>query len=146
MTALVGTVTIPGKGGLVGVQHTALLEYTLTGALVNADTITWSNVIPNGGATVVDVQLATPELDTNATPTMLFEVGNSDDRDGYILSHGGALTLSNSLADQMSAIGTGALIGTKVTNRDIVLTVTAAVATGATSGRILLKVLLQGTA
>lgn len=144
MTALTATVDLPGKGGDISEQKLASGYYDLLGALVNGDTITFPNILPYGGAKVVNVKAVSPELDSNATPTATATIGNSDDPDGYVKTRGLAVTLSNSLAtDLVLESSDGALINTAVTNRDIVLTVTAAVATGATSGRIRLSALLQ---
>lgn len=140
MAALVGTVKEAGRSGEIGGQRFFLGEYDLAAALVNADTITWSNILPSSGTfKVLDFKIVAPELDTNATPTMLFVVGDGTDNDAFLTSKGGAVGLQNSLAGQLSYFGDGAAIGAAagtVVGRDIVLTVTAAVATGATSGKI----------
>ena len=144
MAALTGTNAIAGKNGEVGMQFTATGTYTLAAALANGDTITWSNLLPLGGAKIVAVRFFAPELDTNATPTMKWTLGNSDDADGFIIEQGGAVGLSNSLPTMIVAGGTGALMDTTVTNRNVVFTVTAAVATGATTGTIRVEFLLEG--
>lgn len=145
MTALVGAAPIiKGRSGERGTQYTALLKYTLLAALVNADTITWSNCLPNGKFRVVGFEVWGVELDTHGTPTMLFTVGDGVDADGYKLSASGAIGLQNSLAGQLFYKGDGALIGTTDAANDVVLTVTAAVATGATSGDIWIEVVLEG--
>lgn len=148
MAALTGTVQVAGKSGSVGRQFVAKGSYTLGGALANADTITWTNLLPDPNTCkVVSGRIYGPELDTNATPTMLFTIGDGTDADGYLLSKGGAVTLSNSLANQLMYEFDGAIIcaaaGT-AESRNVVLTVTAAVATGATSGTIWIELLLEG--
>lgn len=144
MTALVGTTVIKGRSGERGTQYAALLKYTLLAALVNGDTITWSNCLPNGKFKVVGFRIWGVELDTNASPTMLFTVGDGVDADGYKLSAGGGVGLQNSLAGQLVYLGDGALIGTTDAANDVVLTVTAAVATGATSGDIWIELVIEG--
>lgn len=147
MTAYTGTVVIAARAGERGGQHTGYLEYDLGGvALANTDTITWTNAVPlKAQAKVVGLDYASPELDTNATPTMLFTIGDGTDADGYLASKGGAVTLSNSLANQLIFKGDGAIIGTATqAGRNIVLTVTAAVATGATTGKIRLWPTVEG--
>lgn len=136
-----------GRAGERGQQFEALSSYALTGALVNADTITFSNLLPDPNRfKVVDFEFWSPELDTNATPTTLFTIGDGTDADGYLTSKGGAVTLSNSLAGQLFYKGDGAIIGAAAgtaASRDVVLTVTAAVATGATSGNLWVKVVCE---
>lgn len=146
MTAYTGTVTIPARAGERGQQHTGLLTYALTGALVNADTITWSNAVPLGAqAKIVDLQFWSPELDTDATPTATFIIGDGTDTDGYLTTKGAAVGLQNSLAGQLFYKGDGAVIGTVTqASRNIVLTVNAAVATGATSGTLRIAVTVEG--
>ena len=145
MTAYTGTIVSEGRGGELGQQFSAIGKYALTGALVNGDTITWSNLLPKNTVKVIAFRFWSVELDTGGTPTTLFTIGDGTDPDGYLTSKGGAVTLSNSLAGQLSYFGDGALIGADdAASRDVVLTVTAAVATGATSGTLWVEVLLEG--
>lgn len=129
MAAYTGTVPIKPKGGELGALQYAQGKFTVTVALADEDTITIADVLPQQGAEVVDIALTAAELDTDGSPTMTFTVGDGTDADGYFTSTSGGAAISN-------VKGRGALVGTKVTSRDIVLTVTAAVATGATSGDI----------
>lgn len=146
MTAYTGTVTIPARAGERGIQTTGMGSYALTGALVNADTITWTDAVPLGTqAKIVGFRFFSVELDTNASPTMLFKVGDGTDDDGYLTSKGGGVGLQNSLAGQLAYFGDGAIIGTATqAGRNIVLTVSAAVATGATSGTLYYEVTVEG--
>lgn len=144
MTALTGTVVYAAKNGESGQQYAGLGKYTLGGALANADTITWTNLLPKGKFKVLGFKFWGPEIDTNATPTATFTIGDGTDADGYLTTKGGAVGLQNSLADQLSYEGDGALIGTTQEGRNVVLTVTAAVATGATSGTIWVQPIIEG--
>lgn len=150
MTDYSATVDVPGRAGELGTQYWASGYYTLTGAITGhattGDTITFTNILPQGGAYVRDVVVAYPELDTSASPTGTMIVGNSDDDNGYIITQNIGLAAqapANGL--QMSARGTvGELLNTLVTNRDIIIEFTAALATSATSGTIRLSALLEG--
>ena len=145
MAALTGTVVNAGRSGERGQQFVATGTYALTGALVNADTITWSNFFPSGKFKLVSLEVYGPELDTNATPTMKFKIGDGTTVDAYLTEKGGALGLQNSLPSQLFYKGDGASIGTSFTGlRNLVMTVTAAVATGATSGTIFVEAVVEG--
>lgn len=151
MTDYSATIDVEGRAGRIGQQLTASGYYTLTGGITGhastGDTITFSNIIPRSGAKVVGLQVVSPELDTDASPTGTFIVGNSDDDNGYVLTENcGLPAQAPANGKQLSVTGTGALIGTVVTNRDIIIEYTAALATSATSGTIRLNVILEGTA
>ena len=139
MTAYTGTNHITA-GRVLGQELTLKGYYDLTGALVNADTITWSGIIPKG-VKVVALRFFSPEMDTDASPTMTFIIGNTDDTDGFLKTASGAF---NQATSQISYEGNGDLIGTTITNQDIVFTVNAAVATGATSGRLWVEAVVRG--
>jgi hypothetical protein len=150
MTVYSATIDIKGKAGRIGQQLTASGTYTLVGGITGhastGDTILFENIIPRGGAKVVAVQVVSPELDTNASPTGTFIVGNSDDDNGFVITENcGLPVVAPANGKQLSVTGTGALIGTAVTNRDIIVEYTAALATSATSGAIRLNVILEGT-
>lgn len=149
MANYVATIDNPGRGGELGQQLTASGYYDLAGAITGhastGDTITFTNILPYGGAKVVRTQVIAPELDTNATPTGTFIVGNSDDDNGY------TTTTNCGLPAQLPAngyplnvVGNGDLIGTVVRNRDIIIEFTAALATSVTSGRVRLYVDIEG--
>jgi hypothetical protein len=129
MTAFNGVVAIKPRGGEIGQLQFATSSFTLTGGLANTDTITIDLALPEGGAEVLSMTLDAPELDSHGSPTMTFTVGDGHDADGYFTTTSGGAIISN-------LKGRGALIGTRVTSRKIVLTVTAAVATAVTSGTI----------
>jgi hypothetical protein len=137
-----------------GMLYEIVFEYTLTGALANADTITTpSNAFPDNGIRIMGVLVTHPELDTNTTPTGTYNVGDSGDADrfiasaplgvagvtttGFILNN--PINVAQSLSNGVVATGSGYLYGSG-TNPQLVLTVNAAVATGASSGVIRLLV------
>lgn len=144
MADLTGTVTIPAKNGGLGDQHTVRGEYTLAAALEDEDTITWSGILGKNDKKIVSFRIFGVEIDTDATPTATFTVGTEDDADGLLLTKGGAVGLQNSLAGQLVYFGDGALVDATVDDEDIILTVTAAVGTGATSGTIFVEAVLEG--
>lgn len=144
MTAYTGTIAQYGRLGEIGRQTIASGYYTLGAEIEDTDTITWDNVMPNGKFKVIDFEVWGVELDTNATPTATFTIGDETDPDGYLTTKGGAITLSNSLAGQLFYKGDGALLNTTTAGRDVVLTMTAATATGASSGKIWWKAVIEG--
>ena len=143
MTAKTGTVTYTSRPQL-GEQRWVRGVITLDAAFATTNTYTIANLFPSGGCKVLALRHASIEADTHATPTLVYEIGNSDDANGFKTSFTSAIGLQNSLASQAVAIGDGALIGTAITNRDLTLTVTADPATGATSGDLIFEVLIEG--
>ena len=84
-----------------------------------ADTITFTNFFPDFGVTPREVMVWTDkEIDTNASPGT-FTAGDGTDADGYIVatSMGTAATTA-----PVVALGTGALMNTYVTGRNLVIT------------------------
>lgn len=144
MTAYTGTVVIGAATGGLGDEHTVKGSYTFGAEIENADTITWTGILGKGDKEIVGFRVYGVELDSNATPTATFTVGTEDDADGLLTTKGGAVGLQNSLAGQLSYFGDGALVGTTVDDEDIVLTMTAATATGASSGTIYVEAVLKG--
>lgn len=137
MTALVGTVLVSPRWD-AGQQYTSVGTYALAGALVAADTITWDNLIPKG-AQVLDVSWVSPELDTNASPTATISVGDGTDADGFMLAF--SVGIAAASLTYVATGGNGATIGSTYSSAtDVVATVASAVATGATSGTIFVKV------
>lgn len=133
-----------------------------TGAagLVNADTITASDLLPAGGVKVLSVMVVGAEADTNASPTATFRLGDSlTDSDaaaryitgasmGTNIASGQFMQVQNvvpTLVDGVQTKGVGYVYNTNendtnVGEIDLVLAVTAAVATAATSGVLYLYV------
>lgn len=145
MTAYSGTINTAGRLGEIGRQTIASGSYALTGALVNADTVTWDNVFPNGKFKVISFRYWSPELDTNASPTMTFTIGDETDPDGYLTTiNGGLPATAPTNGSQLNYMGNGALLNTTTAGRDVVFTVTAAVATGASSGTLFWEAVIEG--
>lgn len=141
MTDYAGSIVVPVASGERGVQRTAVLKYVFSGGFANTDTITFSKVIPSKGVYVDRVELVSSEIDTNATPTATLSVGTVADPDGFIAATGAAVNKSNSLAENVYRSSMAeALINTRVTASDIVVTIASAVATAATSGTVTLFV------
>lgn len=93
------------------------------------------------GATVLEVIFTSEDLDTNATPTIVFDVGDGGDADRYIDGTtigqtGGVIRLGSGVA----AATADALFHTYTADDTIDVTVTAAAATAA-EGVITLTVL-----
>ena len=141
MTAYTGTITREGRAGERGMQFIALGKYALTGALVNADTITWSNLLPDPNRfKVIGFRFWSPELDTDATPTATIIVGDGTDTDAYLTtSNVGLPAQAPANGYQINLSGNGAAIGAAAgtaVSRNVVLTVNGVVATGATTGTL----------
>lgn len=144
MTAYTGTILKAATGGELGRQYKVTGYYTFGAEVETTDTITWADIIPASGARVIGGKVWGVELDSNATPTATFIIGDGSDTDGYLNTKGGAVGLQNSLAGQLAYFFDGALLGTTVTtNNDVVLTMTAATATGASSGTIWIELDLE---
>ena len=129
-----------GPGG--GVVYVREAVYTLTAALAENDII---EMIPvAAGERVVDLQIVSEDLDTHGTPTITFDVGDGDDVDRYIDGTtigqtGGFARLGDGLATDAEAIAVNKLYTAADT---IDVKVSAAVATGATTGTIRLRAFL----
>ena len=139
---------------LSGEQYSIDFEYTLGGALAQNDTITTpSSALPNNGIRIVETELMYPELDTNATPTGTFNVGDGTSAtrfvsgvpmgvagvttSGFQLRQG--INIAQGLTNGVVTSGSGYLYASG-TNPQLVVTVGSAVATGASSGVIRLRV------
>lgn len=135
MTALTGTVltTAPWQAGQT---YTAKGYYTLGGAIVTADTITWSNILPANDVTVLSVVRYGKEFDTDASPTGTEIWGDGTDTDAYITSK-----TSGDATGQLIFHGDGAVIGTSnAASRNVVCTVGGTIATAATTGTVWVEV------
>jgi len=151
MTAYAGFITTKGRSGELGSPRKALGYITLGAAdangttvstLATTDTITWTNIIP-GKFKVIGGAIWGVEPDVHATPTGTLKIGNSDDDDGYLVTTGEAVGLSNSLAEAWVRKFDGALLGTTISNGSIVLTPVANVATIG-SGKIWIELEVEG--
>ena len=77
------TITIPPRWQ-AGQIYTAYGFYTVGAAVAQNDTITFTNIIPANGVEIISTRLMTPKLDTNATPTGVFILGDATDDDRFI--------------------------------------------------------------
>ena len=134
MTAYTQTTPLNPARWEPGLMTSVTSVYALTGAVVTADTFTFSGMFPGNSFQPIDVEVWGAELDTNASPTATIIVGNSDDDNGYVTSKtaGGA-------AQQFYVKGDGDLLGDTLTNTSVVVTLGGTVGTAASSGNIFVK-------
>lgn len=154
MTAYNFTLVDPISPWVSGKVLVARAYYDLNGvALAQNDTITATSIIPADGVEVMEVLVSHTELDTNATPTGTYTVGDSGDADRFITSApmgvNGVTTsgfqirngINRATGTTSGVISTGAgyrYTGTSAST--LILTVDGAVATGATTGVVHLLV------
>jgi hypothetical protein len=125
-------------------------------AIANNDTITATNIIPANGVEILEIFVSHPELDTNASPTGTYNLGDGTTAARFIssapLGVAGVTTTGFQLRSGINiatttssgVIATGA--GYRYTGTSpasLVLTVNAALATAATSGVIHLLVMYR---
>lgn len=134
MTAYTGTVVGTPRYDQ-GKDFTEQGYYTLGGAVASGDTFTFSNILPDAPVIVKDVVVIAPELDTDASPTGTFTVGDGTDADGYIA---GGLMGASGAAGQIKFHANGDLVNTtsRPSSRNIVITLGGTVATAQTAGKI----------
>ena len=151
MTNYNATIDVPGRAGSVGQHLVASGYYDLAGAITGhastGDTITFANILPKGGCKVISVQVVSPELDTDASPSGICIVGTSADDNGFVTTTNVGLPAqapANGLP--LNIQGNGELIGTAVYERDIIIEFTDALATSATTGRVRVYAVLEGLA
>jgi hypothetical protein len=132
-----------------GEKYSVEFQYTLGGAFVNGDTITIpANSLPINGIKIAEVEVLHKPLDTNATPTMTYSVGDSGLSTRFISAAGAGDTITTVGHQIRNAInipqgktagvvttGTGYLYGAG-TSPQLILTVDGVVATGATTGTV----------
>lgn len=125
-------------------------EYTLGGAVVTGDTYTTpANAMPDNGITIVDTQIISVPLDTNASPTATISVGDSGSATRFInAAQAGSATATQvtryinqaqTLTSGVVSAGTGYVYSAGTSPRFIV-TVGGVVATAQTTGVIRLRV------
>ena len=124
--------TVSARAGLGVVSATA--KFSLSAALALNDVMEMVKV--PAGATVLDVILHTDDLDTNGTPTITLDVGDGADADYFLSASQVARTGGVARADAATFKPK-----TYVAEGLIQVTVSAAPATGATSGDVELTVL-----
>ena len=76
---------IPGEVITVGAYFN-IADTTSSAGVVSGDTITANNIIPEGGVTILSVLVTGAEMDTNASPTGTYKVGDADDLGRFILA------------------------------------------------------------
>ena len=131
--------------------------YDLNGvALAQNDTITATNMIPVNGVSIYDLYCTHTELDTNATPTGTYNIGDTVSATRFIASApmgvNGVTTTGfqmynrfNSAPTSASGVTTAGIGYIYTSNASLVLTVNGVVATGATTGVIFLTVIYRCT-
>ena len=126
MTALTGT-NLVSAHWVEGEELTFLGKYTLAGTIVTADTITWTDALPNmNGITVLSAEVFGDPLDTNASPTGTITLGTEDDANGLL--EAATIPLVG------DSVGYGDLLGVVSTGENVVLTVGGTLASAATTG------------
>lgn len=139
MTALTGSVTQKAKIGGLGDEHTAKGEYTLGGAIVSADTITFSGILGKGAKRIVGVRYFGAELDTHASPTGTIIIGTESDADGLLTSK-----VAGGAGAQLVYFGDGALVDTIVEDENVIITVGGTLATAASAGTLYVEIVVEG--
>lgn len=135
MAALTGTITQAGRWQS-GMEYTALGAYTLVGAITNADTITFTNLLPANDTQIIAFEVFGQELDTNASPTLALTAGDGTTANGYLTSK-----TAGDATGQMHLIGDGAFIGaSNQASRNVVLTTSGTLGTAASSGTVYVRV------
>jgi hypothetical protein len=81
---LVPDSSFPAKWS-TGTDQRIEFQYTLAGAVVTGDTYTIpASSLPNNGFRILEVEVISPELDTDATPTATFSVGDTNSATRFI--------------------------------------------------------------
>lgn len=125
----------------------AKVVFSLGQALNTDDTYEVDNLFPTDVYDVIieSGRVFCPRLDTNASPTATFAIGDSDDDDGLLVTKGATVALVNSLVNQVNYEFDGALIKNKttITGKKLILTPKANPTTGVTTGDIFIDVYLR---
>ena len=144
----------PWSSGMVYTQRAYFDVSTTSGGsgFASGDTVTVTGLVPPGGCEILQVTVQSPELDTNSTPTATYSVTDATTSTIAFITNAPAgvngvtttaFQLSNSIniAPTFTAgvitAGPGYIYhGTEntVAPNNLVLTITAAVATAATAG------------
>jgi len=138
----------------VGQLYTIEFQYTLAGAVVTGDTFTTpAGALPSNGIRIAEVEVIAPRLDTNATPTGTFEVGDATDANRFIDAAPMGVTgitsatyqirqcinIPQGLTAGVVSTGSNYLYGSGTAPR-LVMTLGGTIATAAATGTIRLKV------
>jgi hypothetical protein len=139
MAAYTGSIVGTNALGRPGELSVVTGKFTFSAAtLATTDTFTAELFTQNGVEVPVEI-LGFEIFSTVATPASLIaSVGNSDDADGFMIATGFTQTL------QMVRHGNGALIGTRIKNKTVSMTVTVD-AGAAYTGDLVLKFLVKRT-
>ena len=142
-----------------GQYYEVNFQYSLGTGLASGDTITTPSLgLPDNGIRIVDIIVTHPELDTNATPTGTYDVGDSGDQNRFLsaalLGVNGVTTSGFTMTNPIN-VPQGTTDGIVTTGRGylyaagtdpiLVMTVISAVATAASTGLINMKVCYQCT-
>lgn len=139
--AVTGTIAVAPRWQ-AGQQYTSVGTYTVGAAVAQNDTITFTSIIPANGVQILSTRLMVPKLDTHATPTGVFILGDATDDNRFIdaVSIGWDDETTHviydiNVAPVTGSSGTGAgYIYTAQTS--LILKINAAVATAASTGQI----------
>lgn len=153
MSSIVPDSSYPAKWS-VGTQQSIEFQYTLGGAVVTGDTFTTpASATPSGGFRILEVELISPELDTNATPTGTISIGdttsatrfvnaapmgvNGITTTGYQMST--KINQAQTLSSGVVSAGSNYLYGVG-TSPQFVITLGGTIATAQTAGVLRLRV------
>lgn len=124
-----------------GMEYMAVGTYTITAAVAQNDSITFTGLLPRG-AQVQEVTYISPELDTNTTPTGTVTVGTAATAAAYIsaVSVGLAAAGETQVIAKSNVIAGLGLASQTTAVTDVVVTYPAAFATAASTGIVLVFV------
>jgi len=157
-SSLVPDSSFPPKWS-TGMDQRIEFQYTLAGAVVTGDTFTTpANALPNNGFRVLEIEVISPELDTDATPTGTFSVGDSGVAARFInaapmgingVTTSGeqmrtAINIAQGLTSGVVSTGSNYLYASGTSPR-LVMTLAGTVATAQTAGTIRLIVTFRCT-
>jgi len=130
-----------------GLEFTSYGYYSIGAAVAQNDTITFTDIIPAGGVEIVEIELQSPKIDTNATPTAVWIVGDATDDNRFIdaVSGGWDDETSHVKYGMNVASTTSGVIATGAGYRytaaaSLIAKIYTAVATAASTGFVALKV------
>lgn len=138
--AVAGTITVAPRWQ-AGMEYTAFGSYTVGAAVAQNDTITFTGLIPTNAVQILSTRLQTPKLDTNATPTGTWILGDSTDDNRFIdaVSMGWDDEASYAMYDSnvVPSVANGTGVGYVYTaTTPLILKINTAVATAASTGQL----------
>lgn len=139
--AVSGTINLSPRWQ-AGQEYTAQGSYSVGAAVAQNDTITFASILPTNAVQIISTRLQTPKLDTNATPTAVWILGDATDDNRFIdaVSMGwddeaSYAAYDINVASVAGSSGTGVgYIYTAQTS--LILKINTAVATAASTGMI----------